>query len=47
MGTYYIPDELVIRISKLGLEIHSFIRSTLTKAVETEEKLREVKNNGY
>lgn len=46
MGTYYIPDELIIRISKLGLDIHSFIRKSLTKAVEEEEKKREVKNNG-
>ena len=46
MGTYYIPDELIIRISKLGLNIHTFIKSTLEKAVIEEEKKKEVKNNG-
>jgi hypothetical protein len=46
MGTYYIPDELIIRISKLGLDIHSFIRKSLITAVEIEENKREVKTNG-
>jgi hypothetical protein len=46
MGTYYIPDELVIRISKLGLNIHTFIRSTLEKAIVEEENKREVKKDG-
>ena len=46
MGTYYVPDELVVRIAKLGFSIRSFIKITLTTAVEIEEKKREVKNNG-
>jgi post-segregation antitoxin (ccd killing protein) len=46
MGTYYISDELVIRISKLGLNIHSFIKTALEKAVVEEENKKEVKTNG-
>jgi len=46
LGTYYIPDELVIRISKLGYNIQSFIRTTLEKAIVEEEKKKEVKKDG-
>jgi len=38
MGSYNIPDELVVRISKLGEEPRVFILKVVRLAVETAEK---------
>lgn len=45
MGSYNIPDKIVVRISKLGEEPSAFILKAVTLALETAEKpkVKEVK----